>query len=92
MYHDLSPLSEGCKLIVHDLYPLPWGHFVMCHDLSPLSEGVEVMCHDFAGLCQGDDYLSETWTLSPKNNHALRHRRIYNYCLTSKVLSHEKTL
>ena len=92
VFQDEIRLSEGFLPLLHDQKDLRKRQNVMYHDLPPLSEGVEVMCHDFAGLCQGDDYLSETWTLSPKNNHALRHRRIYNYCLTSKVLSHEKTL
>ena len=46
MYHDLSPLSEGCELIVYDLYPLPWGHFVMCYDFLPLKKVFLLMDDD----------------------------------------------
>jgi hypothetical protein len=92
VFQDEIRLSEGFLLLLHDQKDLRKRQNVMYHDLPPLSEGVEVMCHDSVGLWQGDDALSEARPLPPKTNHTLRHRRIYNYCLTSKVLSHEKTL
>ena len=77
-------LGEVFLPLLHDQKDLMKRQNVMYHDLSPLSEGLEVMCHDSSGLWQGDDALSEARPLPPKNNHALRHRRILTYCLTSK--------